>query len=191
MGVNGPDSIAAKKQPQYAPVQFSDSQNGKNQTFNVPVGTRITTTSDGYVVRNDGIYNNKGEKVDNIPVILPQATALSIFDANKDGKIDDIDSGILDDGNVAPAINDKLARSGSNYRIIDTIDDFDGGFADAAVCDEGFFATFRAGGHPNGTAKSLRIQTPQQQENSTQRNAEELIIRGNNKPWRKFWELFR
>ncbi len=183
MGVNGPDSIAAKKQPQYAPVQFSDSQNGKNQTFNVPVGTRITTTSDGYVVRNDGIYNNKGEKVQNIPVILPQAASLSIFDANKDGNIDDADAHELDDKNVAALINDKLARSGSSFRVVDTIDDFDGGFADAAVYDEGFYVTFSKNGNPYGTQKGLSIQTPEQQENIAERKA---VEEEKNKPWWKF-----
>lgn len=188
MGVNRPDSIGEKKQIKYAPVQFNDSQNGKKQTFNVPVGTRIATTSDGYVVKADGIFNNKGEKVENIPVILPQSTALSIFDANKDGKIDDVDAGILEDVNVAASINDKLARNGSSFRIIDTIDDFDGGFADAAVYDQGFYATFSESGMVNGTKKGLTIQTPEQQENIAEQKAAQ---EGANKPWWKFWELFR
>ena len=180
MSVSKTDGIG--KQQQYRPVQFNDGQNGKKQTFNVPVGTRINTTSDGYIVKSDGIYNSKGEKTDNIPVILPQATSLSIFDANKDGKIDDYDAGILEDKNVAKIINDQLARNGSKYHVQNTIDDFDGGFAEAAVHDEGFYATFRISDVSDKDKKSLSIVTPEQQENIAERQAADA-----NKPWWKFW----
>ncbi len=176
----------AEQQPQYAKVTFNDSQNGKKKTFEIPIGTKIATTNSEYEIKGDGIYL-EGKKVDDIPVILPQMTALEVFDTNKDKKIDIKDSSIFEknDKSVAEAINDKLARNGSKF-YVEIIRDEDGSFEEANACQGGFFAFFREG-HWEGEVKSFDIRTPEYQQYA---KAEEERIqkeREAEKPWWKFW----
>lgn len=183
------------QQAQYRPVTFNDSQNKKKKTIEIPIGYNVSTTNTRYEIRNDGIYSD-GKKVEEIAVTLPQMTALEVFDANKDKKIDKKDislfegngekvGGMTFDNNgksAAREINDKLARNGSQF-YINIIDDEGGTSEEAGVGNGEFYALFRNGhwSEENSEVKEFRIQTPESVE------AEKKSQQEANKPWWKFW----
>lgn len=160
---------------QYRSVTFNDSQNRKKKNIEIPIGSKISTTSSEYEIKGDGIYID-GRKINEIPVTLPQMTALEVFDANKDNKIDIKDSDLFDGGtnvsgltfdnegrSAAREINDKLARYGSKYEV-PIIEDEGGTSEDAAVYEGGFFAYFQHGSYSDGDIKTISIETPEYQE---------------------------
>lgn len=146
------------------PVTFNDKGNKKPVTYNIPIGWNINTTNDSYTVKADGIYKN-GVKVDNIEVMLANRIALDVFDKNNDTNIDTKDIEIFKDPkqSAAKEIDDKLKRHGSDYYCY-VVETSEGGYEEAGVSEEGFYATFTK---DNNTDKKIKKEfsiTPPQQE---------------------------
>ena len=177
--------------PEYGKVVFSDNQNSKKKTLEIPIGTKIATTSTSYEVKSDGVYQN-GKKISEIPLTLPQMESLKVFDVNKDGKIDNTDISVFENTKqtktAAQQINDRLARSGSKYSVASACDDGYGGFEDADISQEGFFARFTTDARKDENLKTFVIQTPENKANQEARLArEDAEWEKMKKPWWKFW----
>ena len=69
----------------YANVTFNDAQNGVKKTYKMEVGSQVNISGNIYNINQDTTIN----------VILPQLSAVSIWDANKDGIINGADASAL------------------------------------------------------------------------------------------------
>lgn len=111
----------------YSNVTFVDTQNGQAKTKSIQVGSRITlenseTGRTTYEIKEDGIYKN-GQKTTSrsINVTLPQLSAVSVWDVNKDGKIDGLDAkenGKKDFYHMETVLDSALASSKSDYHVV-------------------------------------------------------------------------
>jgi len=142
-------------QPQVQPVaqkgctavNFRNIENTKdNITYNIPIGTKITTTKKQYEVKPDGIYLGK-QKLESLDLPLFDLAALKKFDIDGDKNIEFEDitknNAIEKKGpSIADRINTRLDQLKSEYFI--PVYEVDGGKIEhAAISEEyGFCAEF-------------------------------------------------
>ncbi|MCQ2740166.1 MAG: hypothetical protein MJ237_08090 [bacterium] len=102
-------------------ITFRDAQNSQSKTYRMAVGSKITITNSVYELKKDGLYQDGKKLKDNVVnVILPQLSAVSLFDADKDGDIDSEDSKQISekaDEYLADKLDNALMSSNSKYHV--------------------------------------------------------------------------
>ena len=147
--------------PGYYSVKFRESENGQTlnaKQINIPIGTKISTAHKAYEIKADGIYTDKGIKMDDLPLSSAQFTALDAIDVNDDSKIDRDDIMSYSDKSLAKEVNKELEANDSKYHV-PIVEDSDGGFEMAGVDSNGFSIDF-AHNDFDGYKKILNIELP-------------------------------
>lgn len=147
-----------KKAPVYTTVKMCDNTSKKEVIYSIPIGTKIATTKENYLVKTDGIYSN-GKKLEKLELPKFDMAALKAL-AHGDNVIDEKDAKYFTSAEaktpnaLAKAINKELAKSGSSTRVKE-VEDGDGSFSNAGVSPKGFDIIFGDG--LTQESKSLEI----------------------------------
>lgn len=153
-----PVQQVTKKTPSYTAVKVCDNTSKKQVVYLFPVGTKIATTNDQYLVKPGGIYH-KGKKLEMLQLPMFDMAALKVL-SNGDNIIDQKDSEYYvkaeakNTNALATAINKELSGCGSSTRVKE-VKDSEGSFSNAGVSPKGFDIIFGDG--LTQESKSLEI----------------------------------